>query len=116
MSNDMAGSEARSRTCKDSGSVLLCAECRVSGDFCGYHGLGREEISLCVACAEQEIDVWTITLAVCESGGVTAPSLKEAIDTVSAIVGEMDYEDGYTIHKKKMSRLQVVTMPEFQGF
>ncbi len=46
----------------------VCAECGVTGDFCGYHNLGSEKKSLCVACAEAEITVWTITLADYEGG------------------------------------------------
>lgn len=93
-----------------------CAECGTTGDFCGYHGIRPANVSLCLACAEQKIDVWAITLSDCDSGGIVSSSLDEAINTITAIVGEMDHEDGYTIQKKQMSRLEVLSIPEFQGF
>lgn len=101
-------------------SDLLCADCGLAGDYCGYHQLGSQKISLCCACAEREVTVWQITLAGEDSGGIVHQTLDEAIETMTVIMKEMaDQDDGcdiYSIHKQKMSRLQVVAMPEFQGF
>jgi len=96
-----------------------CSNCGVTGDFCGYHHLSRDKISLCVACAEQDIDVLQITLAGEKTGGIITPSIEEAIETMSAIIREMkdaEVGDGYTVWKRSMRRLLVVTTPEFQGF
>ena len=99
---------------------LCCADCGVTGDYCGYHQLGSQKISLCVTCAEREVTVWHITLADEDSGGIVHQTINKAIETMTVIIREMenqdDDSDSYSIHKQKMSRLEVVTMPEFQGF
>ena len=99
----------------------LCVECGVTGDFCGYHGIRPKEVSLCVACAEQQIDVWVINLEGQIGGGIVTSDLKEAQETITVIMDEMAKQDigdvdAYTISKKQMSRLQVMSLPEFQGF
>ena len=92
-----------------------CSECGLEGDFCGYHNLGVENKSLCMACAEAPVEVYRIALHG-EGGGCVAPTLLEAIDTITALVGEMDSDTGYDIGMEKMTRKEVVAMPEFQGF
>lgn len=92
-----------------------CAECGLTGDFCGYHNLGSQKVSLCLACAETEVDVWRISLHG-EGGGCVAPTITEAVDSITALIGEMDNGDGYDISKERLSKLSVVGMSEFQGF
>lgn len=91
-----------------------CSECGLKGDFAGYHNVGRDGKTLCVACAEKEIEVYKITEAV-PGNGFFLRDIKEAIENIRT-VEDADPGDGYTITKETMSLLNYEAMEEFQGF
>lgn len=96
-----------------------CNNCGVSSIFCGYHNVGKDEISLCPSCAGEDIVVWCVSLMGETSGGILHDNLITAIETMNDIMNEMsndDEVDGYSIYKKKINRLDFECIGEFQGF
>lgn len=91
-----------------------CNECGLGGHFAGYHMVGKDRKSLCVACAEQEIEVYKITEAV-PGNAFCLRDLNEAMESIKAVEW-CDSGDGYAITKQSMSLVKYESLEEFQGF
>ena len=95
-------------------NTTVCSECGLIGDFAGYHQVGRDRKSLCMACAEAGIDVYKIS----EADPHNYFFVRNIDDAMSEIrtVESCDVGDGYRITKERMSLLKYEALEEFQGF
>lgn len=100
--------------CLDSCYGSKCAECGLEGNFAGYHHLGKNKKSLCMACAEQDIEVYKISEA--DPGNhFFVKDLGEALENIKAVKYCED-GNGYTIVKESMTLARYESLEEFQGF
>jgi hypothetical protein len=96
-------------------SVSTCINCGLVGYFAGYHNLDKGRVSLCVTCAEEPIEVFQIRTE--DSSGFFETTQSGFEGAIGSLVSEMDIEDDhYWVKKKIMTRLAVITSPEFEGF
>ncbi len=89
-----------------------CNECKVTGNFCGYHNLRWNHLSLCMACAEKEIIVYKISL----DKGDSNVYVERDIEYFFYMIDEREEDNGYFIEKSVMTMIEWYSLEEFQGF
>jgi len=96
-------------------SEAVCAECGLTGAFCGHHYVGPCNVSLCMSCAEKPIEVFVLR----EEGGGSGyfnQTIEPALEELKALLESAEVGEGYTVTKETITGLQKHTMPEFDGF
>lgn len=94
---------------------IKCKVCGLSVNFAGYHLVGTDQISLCMACATMDVEAYRITIP--GESGFIEKSLGDAMTAMESLVEEMDIDDEpYIIKKILIKRLELENLPEFTGF
>lgn len=98
----------------NSASYFRCAVCGVEGNFCGYHNIGPEKVSLCVACAESPVEVYRVTMG----GSNQTPSLyvedpNAVLSMMHTLMERMEPKETILIEKRVRTYLKLFQMPQF---
>lgn len=91
-----------------------CNACGCSINVIGYNLLNKEKPALCVACANEKIEVYEIKLG---DTGFFETSQTGFEAAIGSIVSAMDIDDEpYIVRKKLLTRREVLEAQEFEGF